>query len=136
MTRRIYLLAIALLLVGCVPVRVPGGKACKNPFTVSGYRALVVEESADRPKLPSAQASIFTAPDIRDYVASQKGEIRFFDKDKNTSLDPDEFQEAMKLPRPELPYLFIGNGRKGFKGPLPPSTAEMLALLKKYGSAK
>lgn len=110
------------------------------PIAEPGFRVLVVYETADLPQLPRAQQQILTGPEVRGYLdqkcakASGTAEWRFFDKDTQFPSTCDSvWCKAMKRPRTALPWLIVSDGKSGYEGPLPPTVAETLDLLKKWG---
>lgn len=111
-----------------------------TPIPVDGKRVLIIYESADLSKYPSSQVTQFTSGNLREYLTSNcsKGpdgrtpEFRIWDKDTDVSQAPTVWQEAMKLPRGELPTLIVSNGVSGFSGPLPNTEEETLTILRKY----
>lgn len=103
-------------------------------------KILIVEETADRGKLPSSQMEVLFSPAIRAYVKtacskSSDGnpDFRVYDVDTDTAKEAGWVQVAMKEPRASLPWVVLSNGVTGFSGPLPKTEAETLELLKKYG---
>lgn len=111
------------------------------PIPGDGLRVLIVYESADLAKYPSAQNAILTALPIREYLNAKcpKGpdgkttEFRIWDKDVDGYSDSPLWGDALKRPRASTPWIVISNGKTGFEGPLPATVADTLALLKKYG---
>lgn len=111
------------------------------PIPEAGFRVLIVYESADRARYPSAQNAILTSVLVRDYFAAHcaKGpdgrtpESRIWDKDTDGYLDSKLWGDAMKRPRASVPWIVISTGTTGYEGPLPANVADALTLLKKYG---
>lgn len=112
-----------------------------SPIPVDGFRVLIVEESADRAKLPKEQAAIIFDKEIRDFLTANcakdsdypNGAWRIWDKDTDTAGAGKTFADAMKRPRSAMPWIIIGNHPNGgYEGPLPKSVEETMALLKKY----
>jgi hypothetical protein len=111
------------------------------PIQASGFRVLIVYDSISLAKLPAAQVSIFTSPDVSTYCRDHctKGadgktpEYRCFSQGTDVSKEPQVWQDAMKLPRQSLPWIVISDGKAGVSCPLPANTADTLALLRKYG---
>lgn len=109
------------------------------PIPEPGFRVLFVFEQTELAKLPSSQVAALSAQEIRDYLASHCAmsadgktvEARFFDQ--NTVVLEPLWKAAMSRPRASLPWMVISNGKTGFEGPMPTTTKEVLALLKKYG---
>jgi hypothetical protein len=117
------------------------------PITEAGFRVLIVEETAERGKLPKDQLTILTSTEVRAYLNSHcvKGadgktpEFRIFDKDTDVSHESQIWQKAMAAAKTTpgfvTPWLIVSDGKKGSDGPLPANVADMLAELKKYGGA-
>lgn len=107
-----------------------------------GLMVLVVEETADRAKLPSEQVTIFTSAAVREYLDQKCAKDadghplwRFVDDDIEADTLPTPLRAAFEKQRAGLPWLGISNGRKGREGPLPENVEATLKLLKKYGGA-
>ena len=109
------------------------------PMPGQGFRVLIVLESRDLSTLPSSQVAALTAREVREYLNNKcvkegnQPAWRMWDKDTDISREDDHWKEAMKRPRSTLPYVLISNGKDGYEGEMPKTTAELLALLKKYG---
>lgn len=111
------------------------------PIPVAGFRTLIVYETSELSKLPAKQAAILYAKSIRDYLQSKAvmgpdgktKEWRMYDKDVDVSAESKIWQDAMKLPRTQVPWIVISDGKTGFSGPLPADVTSTLALLKKFG---
>jgi hypothetical protein len=123
----------------------PGPKPDPKPLPVAGLRVLIVEESADRPKLPAAQQSVILGKTVRDWLDAHcadwpEGKIKdwgIFDKDADLSGYSKPLQEMMRRPRTSLPWLVIrGDSGIAYEGPLPPDVPAALNLLGKYAPAK
>lgn len=126
-----------LLCVGCVPVRVNGGKTGKAPFaSPDGLRVLIVEESGDRNDLSPSQREIITATadgSVRAWSKANAVECLVLDKDDGTEKLSKPMQEAFAVPRSGVPYILAAYGKRGFKGEIKRETkpAEVLAALQK-----
>lgn len=103
-------------------------------------RILIVEETADRSKLPTLQQDILFSPTVRTYIktacsksAEGNPDFRVYDKDTDTSKEAAWVQTAMKEPRNSLPWIILSNGTAGYSGPLPANETATMELLKKYG---
>lgn len=121
------------------PVPPPG----PAPIPLDGFRALIIYESADLPKMPATQQAILFSKDVRSYLdarcaAGPDGktkEWRIWDKDVDTTNVASHWQAAMKRERKSVPWLIISTGKAGWEGPLPADAKQTLDLLKKYGGA-
>lgn len=117
---------------GPVPPIPPGPQPGVNPFTDPNFHALVVYETADA--LPPLQRAILTGTDIRNYLKTKSADgYRFLDKDADVTESPKWVKDAMARPRTSLPWIMLGEGEKGFEGPLPATISETLTILKKIG---
>lgn len=103
-------------------------------------RVLIVEETADRGKMPPAQQEILFSLAIRTYIKTACSkhsdgtpDFRLYDDDTDVGKDLPWLQSAMKEPRNSLPWIVLSNGSTGYSGPLPADEAATLELLKKYG---
>jgi hypothetical protein len=120
----------------------PGPSPGPVPIPGDGLRVLIVEESADRSKLPAAQQAVIFSKTVRDYlnakcapdpIAGWKA-WRIFDPDVDLSGEAQVWKDALKRPRGALPWIIISNPKKGgFEGPLPENVQKTLDLLKQYG---
>lgn len=109
------------------------------PIAGDGFRVLITYESADMATYPEAQKQVMYSQEVRSYLSSKcvavagTPEWRVLDKDSDMTNTSKIWQDAMKRPKPSIPWIQITNGKEGFEGPLPKSTAEALTLLRKYG---
>lgn len=105
-----------------------------DPFegAAPAFRVLIVYESADLQKYPVPQLSALTSETWRKYAES-KGTWRCFDKDTDLTNAPAAFKKAMGKAGSTLPYLLVGNGKKGFAGPMPANIDDLMTILKKLG---
>jgi hypothetical protein len=111
--------------------------------TPGPLRVLIVFESKESTKLPKEQLAMIYGETLEKYlndkcavdpdVASWKA-WRIFDKDIQglEKINP-MWKRAMSRPHPALPWIVIGNGKTGYEGPLPATTEQTIALLRKYG---
>jgi hypothetical protein len=112
-----------------------------DPTVKVEFRCLILEETADRTKLPEGQLSILTSGTVRDYLTEHcvKGkdgtpEFRFFDKDAKLT---DTWIGVVKTnPPTSYPWLYASNGKTGYSGPLPNTVNEFLAKIKPYAETK
>lgn len=120
------------------------------PMPGTGLRVLIVTETRDLSKLPSAQVQAMTAKVVLDYLDSHcvkvdnQPEYRKFDKDTDVTKLPQDWQDAMNrvtnadqrhpdTKATSFPWILITNGKKGYEGPLPKDADALLAKLKEYG---
>lgn len=104
---------------------------------------LIVEETADRSKLPHEQQLAFAASDVRQYLdthcAQENGHptYRIFDNDQPVSGESKAWQTAFdELKDKPTPAIKVWNGgRRSYVGDMPKDTDSLLKLLKKYGGA-
>lgn len=125
------------------PTPVPVPPTPPAPIPQSGFRVLVVYESAEINKLPASQVAALKSQNIRDYldlrcVAGPDGkkDWRTWDKDTNVSGASPMWQDAfakVKASSGAYPKILISNGVTGFIGPYPINGVDTLELLKKYG---
>lgn len=112
------------------------------PIPGDGLRMLIVEETADRGKLPRPQAAILTSTKVREYLKAKHGEFRQLDDDQT----PEEnafmsenwraaYERAKADSKGATPWCIISNGKTGESRALPASEDELLTLLKIYGGA-
>ncbi len=114
------------------------------PVPVTGLRVLIVEESADRPKLPASQQSVLFSKSVRDWLDAHcvdgEGGVKdwgIFDKDADLSRYSRHLREMLARPRTSLPWVVIkGDGGIVHEGPLPVDVPAALNLLGKYAPAK
>lgn len=128
------------------------------PIKLEGLRVLVVEESADRGKLPASQVNVIQGQTVRSYLNGKcaraadgkTAEWWILDKDVDASGLAKHWQDALARskdkmaawkpdpnvkdgPKQALPWVLISNGKSGYEGPLPRTPSEMVELLKRYG---
>jgi len=126
------------------PTPGPGPTPSDVPIAGDGFRVLIVEDAANRAKLPASQEVILFDKSVRDYLATKcvKGddnktpERRICDKGIDYSKQKvwaDALERANSKAKGTYPWIAISNGKEGFEGPLPKTVDETLALLKKYG---
>ena len=119
-----------------------------DPVPGEGFRVLILYETADLGKLTPQQASVFTGGDVRAYLRSKVGkdangvpEFRVWDDDyaaDQMAFETPEWQAAYDKAKTDaagrLPWVLILNGSKvAASEPLPPTVADTLTLLRKYG---
>jgi hypothetical protein len=113
MTRR-YLLSLSLclpLLVGCWCVTtVPDVDPIHEVEpVVTASKLLIVEETADRTKLPNDQQSIFTSVKVRKYLREHDIEFRVLDRNDVAGV----WQEITDASKPKsAPWLYLTAGKR------------------------
>jgi len=143
-------LALALVLTGyqgCTlpvipwptptPVPPPKPPEPPAPIPVSGFRVLVLLESADRPPTYIHSKAILDYLDLRCIKEGKFPAHRVFDKDQSMANVSKLWQDAFALAKSEskgvLPWIIISNGDRGYSGPLPKDEASLLSKLQEYG---
>jgi hypothetical protein len=147
--RAIFNVALIGVLVTVAVVKYQEASVSPNPGpepgpTPSGKLwTCIVEETAERSKLPPAQVAALTSGDVRDYLNSHSDREgaaptwRIFDKDQDVSNESQVWQDEFAVMRAEpTPSISIKSGRRWTKPqPLPKDSDSLLKLLKKYGGA-
>lgn len=112
------------------------------PVVETGFRVLFVYEKDDlelytpgqRDALSWANKAIDEYTRAKCATAGGGPERRNWDDDQDVSKDTPTMQEMRKaVAGPERPYVVVSNGKTGWKGPMPETSEQILALLKKYG---
>jgi hypothetical protein len=123
---------------------VPPAPPTPNPAPVPGdlgFKVLLIyESSALPPAVPRAQYDIQLHPEVRDWLTKnttaegQWAGWRIGDPDRGVAGSTPFFGAAMALPRTSLPWLVINDGqnKRGYSGPMPKDSDEMLKLLKGF----
>lgn len=124
------------------PPTPPDPPGPKPPAPVAGLKVLVVEESADRTRLPLAQQSVILGKTVRDRLNAvtpvgpdgRTREWRIYDKDVDASAEAPHWKALLARPRQSVPWVVLadGAGNPVFEGPLPGTVADFLALIDKY----
>lgn len=141
-----WLLFSLLLLTGCNVQWIPVDPIQPDPnppgpvVTSDEFRLLIVEETADRPKLPAGQQGVFTSTVLRKWLREHckplsdgSNGFRIVDVDDVENL-PAEFKS---LERPtSTPWLYVTNGKTGLSCPLPASVDELLSKVGPYASGE
>lgn len=119
----------------------PGPTPGPVPIPGPGFRVLIVYETADLGKMPVKQETVLYAKAIRDYLNAKAtptadgGKRGWYIVDQNVDFSNESktWQDALKRPRTQVPWIIVSNGTSGFEGPLPADVTATLELLKKYG---
>jgi hypothetical protein len=108
-----------------------------SPFSGDGVRVLVVYELDDVSSYSPEQMKTLYSKRLRTWAiencakdASGAPEMRIFDQ--HTAGQPEQWQKLLAKPRQAMPWLIVGNGKKGYEGPLPATEAETIALLETF----
>jgi hypothetical protein len=109
------------------------------PIPDAGFRVLIVYESGETTTYPTETMKILTGREVREFldkncVDEGKGHPawRIFDADMDLENEYPVWKKAMARDRKELPWVIISNGKTGFEGPLPKTSAAFIELCKKY----
>lgn len=145
--------AECLVTIGDAPPPVPPGPVPPGPtppgpapIPGEGFRVLIIEETAERAKLPAKQYAVLFAKPLYDYLrakcaaepAFEEGKaFAVWDKDAPLDAAPKLWQDAVARAKAaagfKTPWLLVSTGKAGYSGPLPGTLEETLTLLKKYG---
>lgn len=120
------------------PPKPPAPPEPAAPIPGDGLRVLIVYEANDLGKYPKNQLAVMYDQKFRDHLAATcpkvdgQPEWRIYDKDTDMSNESKTWQDAMKRPHPELPWIVVSNGKTGYEGKLPANVAETMSLVQKY----
>jgi hypothetical protein len=131
------------------PGPAPPAPPSPAPIDAPGFRVFIIEETADRARLPAKQLDVLFNASVRAYLKSHcvkdahnpDGAFRIWDKDVDAS-DPSltvwaralkAFNDRVKDGKAKPPWLIVSDGKTGYEGPLPADAGSALQLLKKYG---
>ena len=114
-----------------------------SPFPEAGFRVLLTYDSANTTR-PAAQNSVLYGKAVRDYLKAKcvaepgsPGDgkaYRIYPANADVSQAPKTWADAHRLAVGKgKDWVLIGDGSKGYSGPLPATEADMLALLKRFG---
>jgi hypothetical protein len=101
------------------------------PVNDKGLHVLIVEETADRGKLPLSQSAIFTSAPLAQYLDQNAHDWRVFDQNIDLVDQPDKWKRALEAAQ-EPPYIVIWNGNRGTKGPLPLTVDAVIDAVEDY----
>ena len=111
------------------------------PIAEPGFRVMIIEDVFSRKDLPTDQYNVImsTAPgSFREFLLARAvkvhgvPDLRFISHTNPLDQDAPYWQAAAKLPRDSYPWLIVSNGKAGYSGPLPKTTAEALALVRPF----
>ena len=105
-----------------------------------GLRVMIVEETAERTKLPKEQVAIFGSEEVRALLNEKCTKEKegnhpawwIFDDDSSLENIPKSWQKAFEKRYQPPPSVMVSNGRKGFSGPLPKDVENFKTLINKY----
>lgn len=109
-----------------------------SPIKAAGLHILIVEETADRGKLPVSQVTQIAGLKLllwaKEHCKDVDGQpaIRRWDKDIPLEFESKVWRDAMARPRESLPWLLVGDGKMGFEGPLPLKIEDTLKILEGF----
>lgn len=133
---------------GPVPPVPPTPPGPTPPTPIAGLKVLLVEETADRPKLSAAQKAILDGLPFHLFLDSKcaddpdtqsKKGWRLHDKDQDLRLLAKFYQDAQSAVKGKsMPRIVIGSDAGGiaYEGPLPATVKEAQDLVNKYAAAK
>jgi len=134
-------IALCLMLSGCRIQWVPDGPSIVDPnppVVERSLRVVIVEETADRPALPSGQLAILTSPVVRRWLDANCDPLgdgtrswRIVDKDAVGGL-PAELRGACEHAAESMPWLYVTDGTNGLSCPLPDSVDAFVAKIKPF----
>lgn len=111
----------------------------KPLIDADGLHVLIVEEKDDRRTLPVKQTSVLIpSSQISGWFADHGAQWRILDVNTEDMTHEDaKWRQAMQDVKPEsLPWIHIQSNRKTlFKGPLPATVEDTIALLNKHAPA-
>lgn len=104
------------------------------PIPADGLHVLLVYESSELARYPSAMVASWYSKKVRDYLTAKGNRWRIWDQNVDASGDTPVWQTALARAKGKgTPWLIVSNGKTGYEGPPPATTEALLALLKKYG---
>lgn len=101
---------------------------------------LIVEETANRPRLPASQLAVLTSTEIDNWAKANcakdengNPEFRVLDKDADVSYMSQKWKDAFNAAKSKQPpHIVISNGKTGTEGDLPKTIPDTLDLLNKW----
>lgn len=121
-----------------------------TPIPAEGFRVLMVLETFENSGLPSSQIAAINSQEVRQYLNAKCAKVnnwpewRLYDKDiakdSKWASESSIWKDAMArdsikkaIAENKLPWILISTGKTGYEGPLPKTTTELMALLKRFG---
>lgn len=115
----------------------PSPPSAPSPFEGEGIRILIVYELDEMASYSPSVLDTMYSKDLRLWAVNNcakdvggQPELRLFDDDVQNQ--PERWMKALSRPRGAMPWLIVGNGKKGYEGPLPPTEEATLALLETF----
>lgn len=115
----------------------PPEPATPSPFDGDGIRVLIVYDLDDLQKYSPQVMDTMYSKDLRVWAVNNAAkdetgqpELRIFDQ--HIQNQPERWMKALQRPRVGMPWLIVGNGKKGYEGPLPPTEEATIALLETF----
>ncbi len=107
-----------------------------SPVASDSLRVLIVEESADRSKLPLGQLAVLTSTPFRKWLEANGAEWRMVDAN-DSPQDLDDTMKAMfARQRATLPWMIVCGPKGGAEGPLPDSPDAAIKAAEQFTGAK
>jgi len=105
----------------------------KSPFSDDGFNVLIVEEKGERHKLPEDQRKALASVRLRAWLQDNNIDWKIEDQEDPQEFGDQKWRDAMSLPRSSIPWIYAGNGKKGFSKALPTTNTynELIADLEK-----
>lgn len=95
----------------------------------SPFRVLILYEEDDFGSYPRGQQNLLKSAQLTTWLDDHKAEWRVWDDDVDATNSDQFWQDALKLNRDSLPWLWASKGRDGFQGPLPENYDDAIRLL-------
>lgn len=114
------------------------------PFPSDGLRVLILEETADRGKIPRSQLEILASTTLTKWLNEHCVKDGWRKLDDDTTAEELKFmapvwQQAFEQTKTQskgaTPWIAVTNGKSGESVPLPQTEAELITLLAKYSGA-
>lgn len=107
-----------------------------SPVASDSLRVLIVEESADRHKLPLGKLAVLTSTPFRQWLEANGAEWRMVDAN-DSPQDLDDTMKAMfARQRATLPWMIVCGPKGGAEGPLPDSPDAAIKAVEQFTGVK